>query len=279
MPSARTATPPEHHDQIIPRASRASWTGQLKFGNVAIPVKAYSLTVTSPSGPLCQIHAGCGRKIEYRKCCPVHGQVPNEEIGKAYPYAENDLIELSEADLEPLAPQPEHVITLKQFFESDQLQLPLLSGRSFQLVPAHAAALISYQAFTQALEKSDVGGFGTIGLNGRIQLLFARAMEQSIQVFLLHWPAQCRIAPAVELAQSSEVLPLSKQFQRMIREQMGPSSWKASRDDWEPRLTELIQAKVAVRTKTLKIRPGTRPRRAITDQPQPTRSRKPARAA
>jgi len=279
MPSARTVSLLEQEDQIIPRASRSSWSGQLKFGNVAIPVKAYALTVTSPSGPLCQVHAGCGHKIEYRKCCPVHGQVPHEEIGKAYPYAENDLIELSEADLEPLAPQPEHVITLKQFFESDQLQLPLLSGRSFQLIPAHAAALISYQAFAQALEQSDVGGFGTIGLNGRIQLLFARAMEQSIQVFLLHWPAQCRIAPAVEPAHSSEVLPLSKQFQRMIREQVGPSSWKESRDDWEPLLTELVQAKVAARTATLRIRPGTRTRRAITDKPQPTRSRKPARAA
>lgn len=197
MPS-RTVSPPEHEDQFIPRASRASWTGQLKFGNVAIPVKAYALTVTSPSGPLCQVHAGCGHKIEYRKCCPVHGQVPNDEIGKAYPYAENDLIELSEADLEPLAPNPEHVITLKQFFAPDQLQLPLLSGRSFQLIPAHAAALISYQAFAQALEQSDVGGFGTIGLNGRIQLLFARAIEQAIQLFLLHWPAQCRIAPVID---------------------------------------------------------------------------------
>jgi len=279
MPSTRTVSSPEQEDQFIPRASRASWTGQLKFGTVAIPVKAYALTVTSPSGPLCQVHAGCGHKIEYRKCCPVHGQIPNEEIGKAYPYAENDLLELSEADLEPLAPNPEHVITLKQFFAPDQLQLPLLSGRSFQLIPAHAAALISYQAFAQALEQSDVGGFGTIGLNGRIQLLFARSIEQSIQLFLLHWPAQCRVAPQVDPLRSSEVLPLSKQFQRMIREQMGPSSWKESRDDWEPRLTELVQAKVAARTATLKIRPGARNRRTITDQPQPARSRKPARAA
>lgn len=279
MPSARTVTPPEQEDQIIPRASRASWTGQLRFGNVAIPVKAYALTVTSPSGPLCQVHAGCGRKIEYRKCCPAHGQVPHEEIGKAYPYAENDLIELSEADLEPLAPQPEHIITLKQFFEPDQLQLPLLSGRSFQLIPAHAAALVPYQAFAQALQQSDVGGFGTIGLNGRIQLLFARAIEQSIQLFLLHWPAQCRIAPAVELSESSEVLPLSKQFQRMIREQIGPSSWKESRDDWEPRLAELVQAKVAARIATLQIRPGTRASRTTAGKSRSARSRKPARAA
>ncbi|HWL10143.1 MAG TPA: Ku protein, partial [Planctomicrobium sp.] len=204
---------------------------------------------------------------------------PNEEIGKAYPYAENDLIELSEVDLEPLAPQPEHVITLKQFFEPDQLQLPLLSGRSFQLVPAHTAALIPYQAFAQALQQSDVDGFGTIGLNGRIQLLFARAIEESIQLFLLHWPAQCRIAPQVDPLQSSEVLPLSKQFQRMIREQIGPSSWKESGDDWEPRLTELVQAKVAARTATLRIRSGTRPRRTTAGKSQPMRSRKPARAA
>ncbi|MGD0897168.1 MAG: Ku protein [Thermoguttaceae bacterium] len=64
-----------------PPASRASWTGQLRVAHLTIPVKAYAAVVT-PDSPLKQLHATCGERIEYRKWCPKHGIVPNEEIIK-----------------------------------------------------------------------------------------------------------------------------------------------------------------------------------------------------
>ena len=56
-------------------ASRASWCGQLRIGDLCVPVKAYSAIATPPETPLRQLHAGCGQRIEYRKWCPKHGVV------------------------------------------------------------------------------------------------------------------------------------------------------------------------------------------------------------
>jgi hypothetical protein len=63
-------------------ASRASWCGQLKLGPLCVPVKAYAAIATPPEIPLRQLHAPCGERIEYRKCCPKHGEVPAEQIVK-----------------------------------------------------------------------------------------------------------------------------------------------------------------------------------------------------
>jgi DNA end-binding protein Ku len=63
-------------------ASRASWCGQLRLGDLCVPVKAYAAIATPPETPLRQLHAACGQRIEYRKCCPEHGAVAPEEIVK-----------------------------------------------------------------------------------------------------------------------------------------------------------------------------------------------------
>jgi DNA end-binding protein Ku len=62
--------------------SRAIWCGQLKLDTLCVPVKAYPAIATPPDIPLRQLHAACGQRIEYRKCCPEHGEVPTEEIVK-----------------------------------------------------------------------------------------------------------------------------------------------------------------------------------------------------
>jgi len=276
MPAITTPVLSALQQPSPPPASRASWTGSLTFDDVSIPVKAYGLSVTSPSGPLCQIHAGCGRKLEYRKCCPEHGQISNDQIGKAYPYAENDLIELTEQELQPLAPNPENVVALKQFLEPDQFDWAFLSGRSFALVPAHPAAHTPYLAFADALEESEVYGFGTIGLSGRVQLLIAKVVQQRIVLFLLHWPAQRRTAPAISPIRGSETAGYSHRFLRQILEQVGPIVWEQFVDDWEPRLAELVQKKVAERMVPTVL--PIRRRRATTGSKGEPRSRRPRKS-
>ena len=81
--------------QNIVYTSRASWCGQLKLGTLCVPVKAYPAIATPPEIPLRQLYAVCGQRIEYRKCCPTHGEVPAEEIIKGYPYQPDQYVRLS----------------------------------------------------------------------------------------------------------------------------------------------------------------------------------------
>jgi DNA end-binding protein Ku len=66
-------------------ATRSSWKGCLQLSLVCVPVKAYS-TASSGGGDihLNQLHADCHRRIQYKKTCPLHGEVTNDQIVSGY---------------------------------------------------------------------------------------------------------------------------------------------------------------------------------------------------
>jgi len=142
-------SPRERETHAAP-ASRASWCGQLKLGTFCVPVKAYAAIATPPEIPLRQLHAVCGERIEYRKCCPQHGEVPAEEIIKGYPYQPDQYVRLSEEELASLQPADEKTICLEHFWGPGQVDLTLLAGRSLYLAPANPAARRPFATVYQA---------------------------------------------------------------------------------------------------------------------------------
>jgi len=62
-------------------AARSSWKGYLNLSLVSIPVKAYPATNSEGRGiRLNQLHVDCHSRINYKKTCPVHGEVSNDAI-------------------------------------------------------------------------------------------------------------------------------------------------------------------------------------------------------
>ena len=74
-------------------AARSTWKGYLKLSLVSVPVKAY--TSTSSGGGeirLNQLHAECHSRINYKKTCPIHGEVPADQIVSGYEYAKDQYV-------------------------------------------------------------------------------------------------------------------------------------------------------------------------------------------
>lgn len=62
-------------------AARPTWRGYLRLSLVSIPVRAF--TANAPDHGeihLHQIHEPCHSRIKYKKTCPIHGEVTNDEI-------------------------------------------------------------------------------------------------------------------------------------------------------------------------------------------------------
>ena len=55
----------------------ASWKGHLKISLVAIPVQAFTAAAGAESSELAlhQLHKSCKNRIQYKKFCPIHGEV------------------------------------------------------------------------------------------------------------------------------------------------------------------------------------------------------------
>jgi hypothetical protein len=74
-------------------ALRPAWKGFLKLSLVSVPVKAY--TATSSSGTeikLNQLHAECNSRINYKKTCPIHGEVSGDQIVSGYEYSKGQYV-------------------------------------------------------------------------------------------------------------------------------------------------------------------------------------------
>jgi DNA end-binding protein Ku len=225
-------------------ASRASWCGQLKLGTLCVPVKAYAAIAAPPEIPLRQLHAVCGERIEYRKCCPQHGEVPPEEIVKGYPYQPEQYVRLSEEELTGLQPADEKTIYLEHFLDASLLDMVLLSGRSLYLAPANPAARRSFSTVHQALRRSGKWAIGRVVFSGKWQIVAIRPVDHVLLVHTLYHPAQRRALLNPE-GGDVEVSPQDlRPLLRIIDTTAGEIPWADYQDDYERRLTEMIEAKV-----------------------------------
>ncbi len=79
---------------------RASWKAFIKLSLVSIPVQGYSAARPEREQiTLHQLHQGHAR-IQYRKVCPVHGEVPNDEIVKGYEYSKGEYVVIDPEEIE-----------------------------------------------------------------------------------------------------------------------------------------------------------------------------------
>jgi DNA end-binding protein Ku len=230
-------------------ASRASWCGQLKLGTLCVPVKAYTAIATPPEIPLRQLHALCGERIEYRKCCPKHGEVPAEEIVKGYPYQPDQYLRLTEEELTSLQPADEKTIYLEHFLDPAIVDLVLFAGRTLYLAPANPAARRPFFTVLQSLERSGRWAVGRVVFSGKWQIVVIRPASEVLLVHTLYHPAQRRAlvnseGGDVEISQQ-DLRPLL----RLISTTDGEIPWEDYQDDTERRLTELVEAKVAAMQK------------------------------
>lgn len=279
MPRARTIVPSTTAPSPAspPPANRSSWSGQLAIGNLTVPVKAYPAVVVRSQGLLHQVHAACGAQIQQRKCCPQHGEIPTEQIAKAYSYGPDDDIVLSADELGHLQPSDQQTLQVEHLLPRAELDLSLLSGRSLFLIPANPPACASYALVLQTLSGRNVWAIGRGAISEQRQLLAVQATTSRLLVHVLHWPAQQRSCPLfaplpsnvsdVDLHSLEASLPALRQ----------PVPWIDFVDEYEQKLTALVATKVAARS-NVKSSPAVAPS-FVAPPASGSRSRRSRRAA
>jgi DNA end-binding protein Ku len=242
-------------------ASRASWVGNLQLGSVVVPVKAYTAIATSRDSQLHQLHADCGQRIEYRKCCPQHGHVPADQIVKGFSYAPDRCVELSGEELAQLSPDDNKTLVLERFFTQGQLDLALLAGRSLYLAPAHGAAGRPFASLVAALQAKKKWALGRVVFSGHRQLVVVYPANGTLILHTLHCPAQRRGPVFTENGHPkpnrSEIRALGEQ----VDAASGPIAWTDYIDDSADQLQKLVESKVAAKTKRKKRPTNGKPRR------------------
>src|SRR5262245_22020078 len=121
-------------------ALRSSWEGFLRLNLISVPVKAFSAT-QSGGGRIGfhQIHAKCKNRIRYKKVCPVHGEVTNDEIVSGYEVAKGQHVLIKPDELKKLRGDADKSIDIDVFVKPGDVDPLFFTDRSYFLTPSGKA--------------------------------------------------------------------------------------------------------------------------------------------
>src|SRR6516225_11385311 len=96
------------------------WKGYLRLSLVTVPIKAYSASLSGEGKiQLNQLHAECHSRIQYKKMCPMHGEVSQKDIVSGYEHLKDQYVVIDTDELDKLRTEDEKAITIDSFIEPD----------------------------------------------------------------------------------------------------------------------------------------------------------------
>ena len=230
-----------------PAKHRASWRGNLSFGLVSFPVQAVNALNRQQSDiHFHQLHATCHRRIHYEKVCPVHGEVPSDEIISGFEYRKGKYIEVDPEELDAVRTKKERALTIDAFVNPASIDPVYFDGRMYYLVPDGPASQEPYAIIAEAMERAECWGIGQIVFSGKDQLVAVRPFEGRLHMAMLNYDEEIR-TPAEVLPRPKRAAGSAKQVklaQTLIDAWYSDDFDFTSYDDnYRERLERLIEAK------------------------------------
>src|SRR5262249_24139765 len=102
-------------------AARATGTGTISFGLVAIPVRFYVAT-SSQQLSFNLLHESCGTRIRQQLVCPKDERpVERSEVVKGYQFAKDQYVTFTDEELKTLEAEANRAIDIHEFVPLDQV--------------------------------------------------------------------------------------------------------------------------------------------------------------
>jgi DNA end-binding protein Ku len=234
-----------------PTTFRSSWKGQIRFGLVSFSVQA--VNALSKSGGdihFNQLHAPCHSRIRYKKVCPIHGEVSQDEIVSGYEYERGKYVEFDKEEIDELRPESERALSIDTFVAPGAIETIYLDGRNYYLIPDASEAQEPYVLFREAMKRQKRWGIGRAVMFGRDQLALVRPIEELLCMSLLNYEAEIRkpedladdVAEPKLAARKIELA--EKLIETWTEDDFDFAEYK---DTYQDQLKSLIEAKVAGR--------------------------------
>lgn len=227
---------------------RASWKGFIRLSLVTVPVQAHTASTTGGGTiSLNQLHEPCHNRIRYQKTCPIHGEVPNDEIVKGYEYAKGQYVIIDPDELDRLRRESDKSIGIDRFAPLTSVDANYFSGRAYYLTPDGVAGQKPYSLLRRAMSDGNLCCVGGVVLFGKEQLVLIRPVDDLLCMNLLEYHSHLR-QPAEfrDAVQDGEFTKEEMNLTRMLVDASTADDPQLEdyKDLYTERLTELVQAKV-----------------------------------
>lgn len=230
-------------------AARSNWEGFLKINLVSIPVKAFTANNEGKANiRFNQLHAECNSRIRYKKVCPIHGEVPNDEIVSGYEAAKDEYVVPDKGELSKLKTENEKTLQVDAFVSPEEIDPVLFSGRTYYLVPDGKLAKKSYAVVHRAMREHNRFAVAEIVFVGREHIVAIRPMERLLAMSFLNYRDEVKAPEEFEdMAPETDVSPKELQLAESLIEASTVEEFDFGRykDDYNNRVKKLIEAKGA----------------------------------
>lgn len=232
-------------------ASRTIWKGFIQFSLVSVPVKAYTATASGYAGrvALNQLHKDCNSRIQYKKTCPVHGDVPGDQIVSGYEFRENQYVVIEADELDKIRSPKERAINIDGFVDADAVDPAYLTGKTWYLVPDGPIGQKPYGLLRKAMVESKRNAFARVVVGGKQNLIMLRPMGDGlIAGSMLSYDAEVKSPEEFEKeVVPTEASPGEVQLAKSLIDQLAVRDFDLSayKDDYAEKLNQLIEAKVS----------------------------------
>jgi DNA end-binding protein Ku len=228
---------------------RSAWKGYLKIGLVTFPVQAFVGSSGGDNPPIRfnQLHRECHSRIKYVKTCPIHGEVPHNEIVSGYEYEKGQYVEIDPDELKTLRPEAERAITVDSFVKPEAVDPAYLAGKTYFVLPDGKIGERAYQLVTEAMEAEGLHAIARMVITTREHVVRIRPQEGVLTADLLEYAAQVR-SPAdfkeelVDTHPPAQETKLTRQLvASMVEKKLDLAKYA---DEYTNRVREIIDAKI-----------------------------------
>ena len=231
-------------------ASRPVWSGFVQFSLVSVPVKAYTAAVSGGGGApsLNQLHKDCNARIQYKKTCPVHGEVPASDIVSGYQFADGQYVVIDTEEIEKLRPKGAKNISISAFVKPDAVDAGQYAGKSYYLLPDGPVAQRPYALLVRAMTEQKRNAVAQVVMHGRDKIVLLRPVGKLLMMSEVSYAQDMKPRSEFEgdvadVEVDANELKLAKTLTDALAEDKFDLS--QYHDQYAEQMTKLIELKVA----------------------------------
>jgi DNA end-binding protein Ku len=226
---------------------RTSWKGFIKLSLVSVPVKAFTANDPGAQIRLNQLHCDCNSRIAYKKVCPVHGEVGNDQIARGYEHAKGQYVVIEDEELGKLRTKSDHSVNIEGFVAPDALDPVYHAGRTYYLLPDGAVGQKPYRLLVRGMQENQVHALAQVVISQREQLVLLRPLDDMLAMTILSHKAKVKASDLFQdEIEDSECTPEELQLARMLIDasRLQDFDYGSYTDRYVEKLSELIRLKV-----------------------------------
>lgn len=171
---------------------RSSFKGFLRLSLVSVPVKGYAATESGAEIGLNQLHRDCHQRIRYRKVCPEHGEITQDQIVSGFEHEKDRYVVIDPEEVQKLRKKSEKTVDIAGFVSMGAIDPMYFSGRMIYLTPDGAPGQKPYQLLRDAMETDGLVAIATAILAGREQMVLVRPLEGLLVMNVLQYAEKLR---------------------------------------------------------------------------------------